>query len=106
MPRAGDTHDPSLSVLTQYESVLFACSERRKQCLSTETRRCAVNSTEGQTRSVLKRLSQYDCLLNPFVEEVMKLEARGASEEELAELLGKGRAKKGIFEGDLESQAR
>ena len=38
-----------------------------------------------------------------FTTAVEEAEARGASVEELRELLGKGRAKKGIFEGDLEA---
>ena len=37
-----------------------------------------------------------------FTTAVEEAEARGASVEEMKELLGKGRAKKGIFEGDLE----
>ena len=40
-------------------------------------------------------------LKNPFFEKVNELEKKGASAEELAVLLGKGRAKKGMFEGDL-----
>ena len=38
---------------------------------------------------------------NEFYQQIEKAEARGASKEEIAELLGKGRAKKGIFEGDI-----
>lgn len=79
---------------------LFALSE--ESSAHEKFKEMCVNSTEGQTRSVLKKVVPVRLLMNPFVEEVMKLEARGASEEELAELLGKGRAKKGIFEGDLE----
>jgi len=37
-----------------------------------------------------------------FFEAVQEAEERGASEEELSQLLGKGRAKRGMFEGDLE----
>ena len=39
---------------------------------------------------------------NHFRDAVEEAEARGASADELRELLGRGRAKKGIFEGDLE----
>lgn len=41
-------------------------------------------------------------MTNSFRDKVEVAEARGASAEELRELLGRGRAKKGIFEGDLE----
>ena len=39
---------------------------------------------------------------NEFYRQVAEAESRGASEDEIRELLGKGRAKKGIFEGNLE----
>lgn len=39
---------------------------------------------------------------NDFFRQVADAEARGASAEELTALLGRGRAKKGIFEGDLQ----
>jgi enoyl-[acyl-carrier protein] reductase II len=41
-------------------------------------------------------------LKNPFWQAVQAAYAQGASAEELAKLLGRGRAKKGMFEGDLE----
>jgi enoyl-[acyl-carrier protein] reductase II len=40
---------------------------------------------------------------NHFFEQVNSAEQKGATEDELRELLGKGRAKKGMFEGDLEN---
>jgi len=40
-------------------------------------------------------------LKNPFYDQVIALEQKGASKEEQAELLGRGRAKKGMFEGDM-----
>lgn len=57
---------------------------------------------EGDTKLLLKKLSPTRLVANPFQEAVQEAEARGASVEELRELLGKGRAKKGIFEGDLQ----
>jgi len=42
-------------------------------------------------------------LKNPFFQQVQEAENRCASLEELKALLGKGRAKKGMFEGDLEN---
>ena len=51
---------------------------------------------------MLKQLTPVRLLKNKFYEEVEKAEARGASIEELSHLLGHGRSKKGMFEGDLE----
>jgi enoyl-[acyl-carrier protein] reductase II len=49
----------------------------------------------------LKKLSPTRLIKSDFMTAVENAEARGASPEELQELLGRGRAKKGIFEGDL-----
>lgn len=57
---------------------------------------------EGDTKLLLKKLSPTRMVRNPFFDAVEEAEARGASTDELRGLLGKGRAKKGIFEGDLE----
>ncbi len=58
---------------------------------------------EGDTQLVLKRLIPVRLLKNHFFELVKDAENRGATLKELMDLLGKGRAKKGIFEGDLEN---
>ena len=60
---------------------------------------------EGDTKLLLKKLSPTRLVANAFSDSVQSFEDRGASAEELRELLGKGRAKKGIFEGDLEEGA-
>lgn len=57
---------------------------------------------EGDTKLMLKQLAPTRLIKNNFYKQVEEAELRGASVEELKELLGKGRAKKGIFEGDLE----
>jgi hypothetical protein len=57
---------------------------------------------EGDTKLLLKKLAPTRLVTNSFRDKVEVAEARGASAEELRELLGRGRAKKGIFEGDLE----
>ena len=57
---------------------------------------------EGDTKLMLKQLAPTRLIKNNFYKQVEEAELRGASVEELNELLGKGRAKKGIFEGDLE----
>ena len=57
---------------------------------------------EGDTKLLLKKLAPTRLVTNSFRDRVEAAEGRGASAEELRELLGRGRAKKGIFEGDLE----
>ena len=51
----------------------------------------------------LKEITPVRLLKNPFYDAVESAYAAGASLEELKTLLGRGRAKKGMFEGDLES---
>lgn len=60
-----------------------------------------VGTDEGDTRLVLKQLAPVRLIKNAFFKQVENAELNGASVEELKELLGKGRAKKGMFEGDL-----
>ena len=57
---------------------------------------------EGDTKLLLKKLAPVRLVKGKFFSEVEEAEARGASVEEMRELLGKGRAKKGIFEGNLD----
>jgi enoyl-[acyl-carrier protein] reductase II len=61
-----------------------------------------INSKEGDTKLMLKQLAPVRLMKNKFYEEVQAAEDRGASKEELIELLGRARAKKGMFEGELE----
>ena len=61
-----------------------------------------VNAGEGDTQLSLKQLTPVRLLKNKFFHEVYEAETRGASKEELNELLGRARAKKGMFEGDME----
>ncbi len=56
---------------------------------------------EGDTILTLKQLSPTRLVKNEFYRQVEEAESRGASADEMRELLGKGRAKKGIFEGDI-----
>jgi enoyl-[acyl-carrier protein] reductase II len=63
---------------------------------------CVINSREGDTLLSVKSLTPVRLLRNKFSEQINKAEKSGASAETLKEILGKGRAKKGIFEGDLE----
>lgn len=56
---------------------------------------------EGDTVLTLKQLAPTRLLKNEFYEKIHQLETMGADKESFQALLGKGRAKKGIFEGDL-----
>ena len=61
-----------------------------------------LNLNEGDTKLLLKKLSPTRLVRGRFMTIIEEAEERGASADELKELLGKGRAKKGIFEGDLQ----
>jgi enoyl-[acyl-carrier protein] reductase II len=60
-----------------------------------------IETNEGDTQLTLKQLTPVRLLKNKFFNTVNDAEKRGASVEELTELLGRARAKKGMFEGDL-----
>ena len=61
-----------------------------------------LNLNEGDTKLLLKKLSPTRLVKGEFTTAVEEAEARGASAEEMKELLGKGRSKKGIIEGNLQ----
>lgn len=61
-----------------------------------------VKAQEGDTVLTLKELAPVRLIKNQFYEEVQKAYENCATKEELIELLGRARAKKGMFEGDLE----
>jgi enoyl-[acyl-carrier protein] reductase II len=61
-----------------------------------------IQSDEGETVLTLKQLTPVRLLKNKFYQKIQLAELKGASLDELKELLGKRRAKLGIFEGDLE----
>jgi enoyl-[acyl-carrier protein] reductase II len=60
-----------------------------------------LNAQEGDTKLTLKELTPVRLLNNPFSEEIESLYKKHGTVEELTQLLGRGRAKKGMFEGDL-----
>lgn len=62
-----------------------------------------VDAEEGATQLTLKELAPVRLIKNNFYTEVQEAYAQGASKEQLIELLGRARAKKGMFEGDLEN---
>lgn len=57
---------------------------------------------EGDTQLSMKKLVPVRLIKNPFFEKIAEAEARGADANELQKILGRARAKKGMFEGDLE----
>ncbi|MBM3918128.1 MAG: nitronate monooxygenase [Sphingomonadales bacterium] len=60
-----------------------------------------VRAGEGDTRLSLKALTPVRLLKNPFFDQVVAAEGAGADVGQLTALLGRGRAKRGMFEGDL-----
>ncbi len=61
-----------------------------------------VNTKEGDTQLTLKELAPVRLIKNKFYQEVQDLYAKSATKEDLIQLLGRARAKRGMFEGDLE----
>lgn len=61
-----------------------------------------IEATEGDTQLTLKELTPVRLIKNKFYGEVVQAYENCATKEELIELLGRARAKKGMFEGDLE----
>lgn len=68
---------------------------------SKEFKELCINLKEGDTILSLKKLSPTRLIKNDFYNTVQEAEDRGATAEEMRGILGRGRAKKGIFEGDL-----
>lgn len=62
-----------------------------------------INAAEGDTQLSLKQLTPVRLLKNKFFTDVQQAELNGVSVDTLKNLLGKGRAKNGMFEGDLEN---
>lgn len=73
----------------------------RESSASDEFKQLCRATGEGGTMLSLKAISPTRLLKNEFYQQVAEAEARGASVEALRELQGRGRAKRGIFEGDL-----
>ncbi len=65
-------------------------------------KKAILKASEGDTILSMKKLTPVRMLKNKFFSEVQWAENKGAGVEELLQMLGKGRAKKGMFEGDLE----
>jgi len=61
-----------------------------------------VEINEGETRLTLKRLIPVRMIMNKFYNEISRAEIEGADARQLLAILGQGRSRRGIFEGDLE----
>lgn len=78
----------------------FVASEEASSHISFKN--AVIHATEGDTHLSMKQVVPVRLLKNKFYEQVQEAENRGASRDELIQLLGRGRAKKGMFEGDLD----
>jgi len=64
-------------------------------------KQAVINSNEGDTVLTLKQLTPVRLIKNDFYMQVLEAEQKGANQQELLQLLGRARAKKGMFEGNL-----
>jgi enoyl-[acyl-carrier protein] reductase II len=78
----------------------FVASEESSS--HTDFKQAVINAAEGDTFLSLKKLTPVRLIKNKFFQQIQEAEARGASETELRELLGRARAKKGMHEGNLD----
>ena len=73
----------------------------RESSASDAFKQKCISLAEGDTMLSLKKVSPTRMVKHDFYQSVQEMEDRGASEEELRAFLGRGRSKRGIFEGDL-----
>ncbi|HEX7903359.1 MAG TPA: nitronate monooxygenase [Chitinophagaceae bacterium] len=78
----------------------FVASEEASSNI--EFKKAVINTSEGDTVLTMKQLTPVRLIKNKFYQQVQEAEWRGATVEELKMLLGRARAKKGMFEGNLE----
>ena len=79
----------------------FAASE--ESSLHPDFKNAIINSKEGDTILTLKEITPVRLLKNEFYSEIIGAEKNRATVDQLKALLGKGRAKKGMLEGDLKN---
>jgi enoyl-[acyl-carrier protein] reductase II len=77
----------------------FVASEEASSHIEFKER--VIAAKEGDTLLTMKKLTPVRLLKNDFFNKVQDAELRGASVDEMKELLGKGRAKRGMFDGEL-----
>jgi enoyl-[acyl-carrier protein] reductase II len=66
-------------------------------------KKMVIDTKEGGTQLTLKELAPVRLIKNKFYDDIQELYKTAPTVEQLKELLGRGRAKKGMFEGDLEN---
>jgi len=79
---------------------LFAATEESSAHMAFKQK--IVEAGDGDTQLMMKKYVPVRLLKNEFSERIRLAEAQGATADELKQLLGRGRAKKGMFEGDLQ----
>lgn len=67
-----------------------------------EFKKRILEAKDGDTRLLMKKVVPVRLLKNKFSDEILMMEGSGASAEDLMNLLGKGRAMRGMFEGDMD----
>ena len=77
----------------------FVCSE--ESSAHPNFKNIVAHSNEGDTMLSMKKVVPVRLIKNDFQKRIQEAEDRGASIDELAEILGRARAKKGMFEGDM-----
>ena len=65
-------------------------------------KQAVINTNEGDTVLTLKQLAPVRLIKNEFYQQIQEAEQRGATKEEMQQLLGRARAKRGMFEGNLQ----
>ncbi|MDR2684197.1 MAG: nitronate monooxygenase [Prevotellaceae bacterium] len=75
----------------------------KESSASEDFKQLCISINEGDTMLALKKIGATRLIKNNFFYQVKNAEDSGATAEQLRELLGKGRAKRGIFEGDLQN---
>jgi enoyl-[acyl-carrier protein] reductase II len=78
----------------------FVASEEASSHI--EFKKAVIHTVEGDTMLSMKQLTPVRLIKNKFYHDVQNAEARGATVEEMRSLLGRARAKKGMFEGDMD----
>ena len=78
----------------------FVASEEASSHI--EFKKVVINSQEGDTILALKQLAPVRMIKNKFYQKVQEAELKGATIDQLKTLLGRARAKKGMFEGNLD----
>jgi enoyl-[acyl-carrier protein] reductase II len=79
----------------------FVCSNEASSHMN--FKEAVIKAQEGDTMLSLKKVMPVRMIKNQFFNEVQQAETRGSNEEEMKELLGKGRSRIGMFEGNLEN---